>query len=156
MPTSQILLLATSADSYKGQESLPQACPVCLHEPVNKDDCRPNKALRTTIKVFLKKKGVEREAARKKEILAQVATTTATPAMEEASARQLSEAFADPTSESQLHQADVEGEVEGTSHSLQTIENSGNVPSQSSMDIPQQSIEVSKPLLVRYLSSACG
>ena len=52
-----------------GQSSLPQACPVCLHEPVKADDCRPNKALRTTIKVFLRKKGIEREAARKKELL---------------------------------------------------------------------------------------
>lgn len=52
-----------------GQSSLPQACPVCLHEPVKADDCRPNKALRTTIKVFLRKKGIEREAALKKESL---------------------------------------------------------------------------------------
>lgn len=52
-----------------GQSSLPQACPVCLHEPVKADDCRPNKALRTTIKVFLRKKGIEREAAFKKESL---------------------------------------------------------------------------------------
>lgn len=52
-----------------GQSSLPQACPVCLHEPVKADDCRPNKALRTTIKAFLRKKGIEREAARKKESL---------------------------------------------------------------------------------------
>ena len=50
-----------------GQESLPQACPVCLHEPVIKDDCRPNKALRTTVKAFLKRKGIELETARKKE-----------------------------------------------------------------------------------------
>lgn len=60
----------------QGQASLPQACPVCLHEPVKADDCRPNKALRTTIKVFLKKKGIEREAARKQEAVEKV---TATP-----------------------------------------------------------------------------
>lgn len=62
----------------KGQTTLPQACPVCLHEPVKADDCRPNKALRTTIKVFLRKKGIEREAARKKELLEKVAATPGT------------------------------------------------------------------------------
>lgn len=60
------------------QSTLPQACPVCLHEPVKADDCRPNKALRTTIKVFLRKKGIEREAARRKELLEKVAATPGT------------------------------------------------------------------------------
>lgn len=31
------------------------------------DDCRPNKALRQTVKIFLKKKLIDRENARKKE-----------------------------------------------------------------------------------------
>lgn len=62
-----------------GQSSLPQACPVCLHEPVKADDCRPNKALRTTIKVFLRKKGIEREAALKKESLDKPVASPAEP-----------------------------------------------------------------------------
>lgn len=69
MPVPQPLCLVSKVLTDLGQSSLPQACPVCLHEPVKADDCRPNKALRTTIKVFLRKKGIEREAARKKELL---------------------------------------------------------------------------------------
>lgn len=70
----------------EGQSSLPQACPVCLHEPVKADDCRPNKALRTTIKVFLRKKGIEHETARKKEMVDQAAiisANSATPHVDE-------------------------------------------------------------------------
>lgn len=43
------------------------------------DDCRPNKALRTTIKVFLRKKGIEREAALKKESLGKNADSPVEP-----------------------------------------------------------------------------
>ncbi|KAI9736996.1 MAG: hypothetical protein M1834_000585 [Cirrosporium novae-zelandiae] len=42
---------------------LPESCPVCAHTPVSPDLCKPNKAMRTTIKAFLKK----REALREKE-----------------------------------------------------------------------------------------
>ncbi|KAL8999924.1 MAG: hypothetical protein Q9169_001330 [Polycauliona sp. 2 TL-2023] len=49
------------------QSSLPQACPICLHEPVKAEDCRPNKTLRTTIRAFLKKIATEREKAQKKQ-----------------------------------------------------------------------------------------
>ena len=55
-----------------------------MHEPVKAEDCRPNKALRTTIKVFLKKKGIEREAARKKEMVDQAAATPASQATTQA------------------------------------------------------------------------
>jgi hypothetical protein len=44
---------------------------------VKGDDCRPNKALRTTIKVFLRKKGIEREASRKKDLLDKIVTPSA-------------------------------------------------------------------------------
>lgn len=140
----------------KGQESLPQACPVCLHEPVNKDDCRPNKALRTTIKVFLKKKAVEREAARKKEMLALAAatpTTPATPIIEETWARQPSATPADPTTGPQLSPSDVKREAGVNAHSLEAVNSLGNIPLQSSMDIPQQSIEVSEHLTCSNRSS---
>ncbi|KAI6885514.1 hypothetical protein KC334_g15821, partial [Hortaea werneckii] len=35
-------------------QDLGDACPVCQHTPVAAEDCKPNKALRTTIKAFLK------------------------------------------------------------------------------------------------------
>ncbi len=63
----------------KGQASLPEACPVCLHEPVKPEDCKPNKALRTTIKVFLKKKVIERDTAEKKKRAAEKAAAVSLP-----------------------------------------------------------------------------
>ncbi|KAL9125751.1 MAG: hypothetical protein Q9217_005098, partial [Psora testacea] len=67
--------------SVRSQANLQQSCPICFHEPVNADDCRPNKALRQTVKIFLKKKIIDKENARKKEILEKAgAATPATPA----------------------------------------------------------------------------
>ncbi|KAL4920113.1 hypothetical protein BDW62DRAFT_22749 [Aspergillus aurantiobrunneus] len=49
------------------QTSLPDTCPVCAHTPISSDLCKPNKALRTTLKAFLrteeKKREKERQAA---------------------------------------------------------------------------------------------
>ncbi|KAL9100101.1 MAG: hypothetical protein Q9163_004491 [Psora crenata] len=58
------------------QATLQQSCPICFHEPVNPDDCRPNKALRQTVKIFLKKKIIDKENAKKKEMLEKAAVTT--------------------------------------------------------------------------------
>lgn len=51
-----------------GQSTLPTTCPVCEHSPVSAEDCKPHKALRTTIKVFLRTEEKKREALRLKEI----------------------------------------------------------------------------------------
>jgi hypothetical protein len=52
---------------FSGQTSLPDTCPVCAHTPISPDLCKPNKALRTTLKAFLrteeKKREKERQAA---------------------------------------------------------------------------------------------
>ena len=53
--------------SVIGQSTLPSSCPVCEHTPVAAEDCKPNKALRTTIKVFLRTEEKKREALRSKE-----------------------------------------------------------------------------------------
>lgn len=50
-----------------GQSTLPSSCPVCEHTPVAAEDCKPNKSLRTTIKVFLRTEEKKREALRSKE-----------------------------------------------------------------------------------------
>ncbi|KAI9675441.1 MAG: hypothetical protein M1817_001345 [Caeruleum heppii] len=44
--------------------SLPAACPVCEHTPLSAEDCKPNKALRTTTKVFLRTEEKKRETAK--------------------------------------------------------------------------------------------
>lgn len=89
-------------------------------------------------------------------MLAQAAATTAMPSREETSTRQPSEAPAVSAAESQLRQADARREAGSISHSLEGIETSGNVPPQSSMDIPQQSIEVSEPFIVQLLGGICS
>lgn len=141
----------------KGQSTLPQACPVCLHEPVKADDCRPNKALRTTIKVFLRKKGIEREAARKKELLEKVAATPGT-----ADTPQLDATPDIPQSHlpTPLPVGQTETTVDGAqisrgvSHTPQSA-NGSKVPAtaqilsaEDQMDIPRPSIEVVFPLIL--------
>ncbi|KAK2740921.1 hypothetical protein FQN57_005925 [Myotisia sp. PD_48] len=43
------------------QPSLPSSCPVCDHSPVAPELCKPNKALRTTLKAFLRTEEKKRE-----------------------------------------------------------------------------------------------
>ncbi|KAJ5129930.1 uncharacterized protein N7515_005969 [Penicillium bovifimosum] len=56
------------------QASLSETCPVCTHTPVSPDLCKPNKALRTTLKAFLRTEEKKREKDR------QSAAPSATPA----------------------------------------------------------------------------
>ena len=112
-----------------------------MHEPVKADDCRPNKALRTTIKVFLRKKGIEREAARKKEALEKVAATPAIPASPQAETTPvLPEAEASATSSA----GNTEGMTDGNkvSHVSASVFQDANISSVDQMDIPRPSIEV--------------
>ncbi|CAI7655228.1 unnamed protein product [Penicillium glandicola] len=46
------------------QASLSDTCPVCTHTPVSPDLCKPNKALRTTLKAFLRTEEKKREKDR--------------------------------------------------------------------------------------------
>ncbi|EAS34473.3 uncharacterized protein CIMG_05497 [Coccidioides immitis RS] len=46
------------------QGSLPENCPVCAHTPLDADLCKPNKALRTTLKAFLRTEEKKRERER--------------------------------------------------------------------------------------------
>ena len=46
---------------------------------MDKQLCKPNKALRTTIKAFLRKKGIEKEASKKREKVVTLPSTSATP-----------------------------------------------------------------------------
>ncbi|KAL3471963.1 hypothetical protein BJX99DRAFT_236488 [Aspergillus californicus] len=62
------------------QTSLPDTCPVCAHTPISSDLCKPNKALRTTLKAFLRTEEKKREKERQAALAA--ATEDATPAEE--------------------------------------------------------------------------
>lgn len=43
---------------------MPDTCPVCAHTPLSSDLCKPNKALRTTLKAFLRTEEKKREKDR--------------------------------------------------------------------------------------------
>lgn len=130
----------------QGQASLPQACPVCLHEPVKADDCRPNKALRTTIKVFLKKKGIEREAARKQEAVEKVTATpnnTSTPQLDSDIAHiQASTAPASKNLESKKVGPMQPGDRSQKITSSKASSAHMTLPHPDQKDIPRPSIEV--------------
>ncbi|KAL1836625.1 hypothetical protein VTJ49DRAFT_4859 [Mycothermus thermophilus] len=61
------------------QATLPASCPVCEHSPLSAADCKPHKALRTTIKVFLRTEEKKRESAKPKETSAPVTPVEPTP-----------------------------------------------------------------------------
>lgn len=65
-----------------GQASLHDTCPVCAHTPVSPDLCKPNKALRTTLKAFLRTEEKKREKDRQAAAppTPPVPVTTPTPA----------------------------------------------------------------------------
>ena len=133
-----------------GQASLPEACPVCFHEPVKADDCRPNKALRTTIKVFLKKKIVEREAANKKRLAAEKAAATPAPHVsEETSARRpslnLGASVVDAPTSAATEAKPTSLDTSRAPYFPKEFLETANVgtPTEAQKDVPQQSIEVS-------------
>lgn len=67
-----------------GQASLPDTCPVCAHTPLSSDLCKPNKALRTTLKAFLRTEEKKREKDRQSATPATVpASGDGTPAPSE-------------------------------------------------------------------------
>lgn len=68
-----------------GQASLPETCPVCAHHPITPDLCKPNKALRTTLKAFLRTEEKKRERERAS---AAPATPAAAPSAEDTPAHQ--------------------------------------------------------------------
>lgn len=126
------------------------------------DDCRPNKALRTTIKVFLKKKVMERETARKKEAVGKAFVTPAIPAAplpDQTSAPQPSETPAPPPTSAAINSSDVKQGSRDGSQAPQAQDDTGSkaeklaIPTEAQKDIPQDSIEVKPLIQVREHSS---
>ena len=130
----------------KGQLSLPQACPICLHEPVKAEDCRPNKALRMTVRAFVKRLATEREKVQKKQ-LAEKAVTSPKPTKVEEPNDDQSHAHRTPsqndvgkdasTIEGFRENPTVPQSAEDPDH-----QDSEVLPTEAQKDIPQPSIEV--------------
>jgi hypothetical protein len=118
-----------------GHSTLPSSCPVCEHTPVAAADCKPNKSLRTTIKVFLRTEEKKREASRSKDESPPETPveTAATPIEVTAPIKELVKEERDLT--------DNVAEVNGSSL---RVEDSLSAPKpiEDPQDVPQQSIEV--------------
>ena len=133
---------------------------MCLHEPISKDDCRPNKALRTTVKAFLKRKGIELEAAKKKEMKNAMATD---PDIVSPTAKDLShekpreQTLSEKAGGNQVGEGDAKLEKEDLAASAGDGSGPHGAPPRpggsvdAQRDIPQKSIEVSTD--IRFLCS---
>lgn len=129
---------------------MPSSCPVCEHTPVAAEDCKPNKSLRTTIKVFLRTEEKKREALRLKDLKNTPPDTPATPAtpvdalsasallLESAPTRgsNVKDEASQAASVDQSAAADQDGQVAAT----ESVGVQG--PTEAQQDIPQPSIEV--------------
>ena len=113
-----------------------------MHEPVKADDCRPNKALRTTIKVFLKKKVMERESARKKEMLEKAAATPTELIPNKTPAPQASQTSASVAPELLPEKSDPMQDSHDQHQTTRSSKATPDIPTEAQKDIPQMSIEV--------------
>ncbi|KAL9592909.1 MAG: hypothetical protein Q9179_006257 [Wetmoreana sp. 5 TL-2023] len=129
------------------QSTLPQACPICLHEPVKAEDCRPNKTLRMTIKAFLRKIMTERDKTQKKQTVDKASAVPPTGQVSETGGRP-SSTVPDATSATQpSHVSNVTAspsEVSSIPHSAdhpKPLEEGKSLPTEAQKDVPQPSIE---------------
>lgn len=85
--------------TFTGSLVLGEECPVCQHTPVNAEDCKPNKNLRTTIKAYIQTEQSKRQKAQREKEAKEGKSAAATPvAVAETSApavEQVSEASGD-------------------------------------------------------------
>jgi hypothetical protein len=129
-----------------GQSTLPSSCPVCEHTPVSAEDCKPNKALRSTIKIFLRTEEKKREALRQKDLKA---TPPATPLETESTplepANSTEHAVVTETAVEASDDTPIPAEA-STDEPAQEVSSAepvdGEEADQAEEDIPQPSIEV--------------
>ena len=130
-----------------GQQSFGPACPVCLHEPVSIEDCRPNKALRTTVKVFVKKRNHEKQESARRRIAgnANNAPASATPAEEEGAPQVASRSqTAHPIDDNAFGSGANDTPTDTLDpNSINDDRNGRPAPLEAQQDIPRPSIEVS-------------
>ncbi|KAL8685462.1 MAG: hypothetical protein Q9218_007745, partial [Villophora microphyllina] len=134
------------------QTSLPDACPICLHSPVKADDCRPVKALRMTIKAFLKKIMTEREKAQKKQTADTPSNTPVAVQADNTSERPASAApHAKPVTEahrpSDAASASLEASTGPSADISKPSEEGGHMPTEAQKDVPHQSIEATEDMV---------
>ena len=129
---------------------LETTCPICYHEPINAEDCRPNKALRQTIKIFLKKKAIDRDNAKKQESIQRAATTAPSVPSTSDTVEPPNLPVVNTVTTATRGSTEAVVKVEGLQRMpSETPVKQEAIPSglqqESMKDIPQQSIEVCEP-----------
>lgn len=131
-----------------GQSTLPNSCPLCEHSPVSGEDCKPNKALRTTIKVFLRNEEKKREALKLKE----AKESAPVPVVESTTVEEAVKVLQSPVpvdSETQQSPTLRNDAITGTVDERTTPPVAGSPCKETEKDVPQQSIEVRWRLSIR-------
>ena len=127
-----------------GQSTLPSSCPVCEHFPVTTADCKPNKSLRTTVRVFLRTEEKKREALRLKEVKN---TPPDTPIHVDTTSIEteapVAESQIDLGNDESVGAADTTTDSAITNQTVEAPSGYDNAAPTALQDIPQQSIEVS-------------
>ena len=129
-----------------GQSTLPPSCPVCEHTPVAAADCKPNKSLRTTIKVFLRTEEKKREALRLKE---QKNSPPITPPASEDTAAPI-----EPITEQRSKNVELTEDVKTEDTPAAQLDETpakfedSEQPTGDQQDVPQPSIEVRPSCMV--------
>jgi hypothetical protein len=147
--TKPYMLSVLYADR-EGQSTLPSSCPVCEHTPVAAEDCKPNKSLRTTIKVFLRTEEKKREALRLKDLKNTPPDTPVTPVtpidalaastLPLESAPTLAPDAKDEAPQPPSVEPSTAGDLDGQVPATEPI--AAELPTEDQQDIPQPSIEV--------------
>ncbi|KAL5001286.1 hypothetical protein BDV10DRAFT_14093 [Aspergillus recurvatus] len=115
------------------QASLPDTCPVCAHTPISSDLCKPNKALRTTLKAFLRTEEKKREKERQERQAAQPATSDETAPAEESSVRQ------EPQQHSHaVEETPVDGPLPNAAEGPSAAQPVDTAPSAAEVDAPRE------------------
>jgi hypothetical protein len=127
--------------------SLPSTCPVCEHTPIAAEDCKPNKSLRTTIKVFLRTEEKKREALRLKDLKNSPAATPITPVTPvepaiPATSSELVSSSAPEVKDEALEVVTNEQETTSQADDKLGAIAEENLSPEAQKDIPQPSIEV--------------
>ena len=136
-----------------GQSSLPQACPVCLHEPVKADDCRPNKPLRATIKAFLKRKLVDQKKLSTDKGAAQSSSSAIPQALDPSAVVGSQKPPQVDTGTDQNQSARELSRLPTGLDEARASSDRHGVPTEAQRDVPQPSIEVSCRRNVSKLSA---
>ncbi|CAG8958150.1 hypothetical protein HYFRA_00000499 [Hymenoscyphus fraxineus] len=123
------------------QSTLPSSCPVCEHTPVSAEDCKPNKALRTTIKIFLRTEEKKREVLRQKEVKDTPPATPLEPEPIPIETVAVTESIVDESKVLEPENTEAEPQVDGPLVNPVNEERTD----QAQQDIPQASIEEIAP-----------